>query len=59
MKLTGLHLLLTYRCTYECDHCFVYSSPNAEGTMTLEFAKNAIRQAKELCSVNGIYGEGG
>ncbi len=20
--LTGLHLLLTYKCTFECDHCF-------------------------------------
>ena len=35
MKLTGLHLLLTYQCTFECDHCFVWGSPWASGTMTL------------------------
>ena len=27
MKLSGLHFLLTYRCVYECDHCFVWGSP--------------------------------
>ena len=29
MNLTGLHLLLTYRCNYDCDHCFVWSGPQA------------------------------
>ena len=35
MKLSGIHFLLSYCCTYECDHCFVWSSPKASGTMTL------------------------
>ncbi len=35
MKLTGLHLLLTYRCDSECDHCFAWGGPGQEGTMTL------------------------
>ena len=59
MHLTGLHLLLTYRCTYECDHCFVYSSPQAEGTMSLRMGKDAVRQAAELGSVREIWIEGG
>ncbi|MDP8228969.1 MAG: radical SAM protein [Candidatus Electryoneaceae bacterium] len=59
MHITGLHLLLTYRCTYECDHCFVWSSPHANGTMTLAWAKDAVRQAAELGSVNSICIEGG
>ncbi|MDP8205041.1 MAG: radical SAM protein [Candidatus Electryonea clarkiae] len=59
MRLTGLHLLLTYRCTYECDHCFVFSSPGSEATMTLELIKKAIREAKELGTVEDIYFEGG
>ncbi len=59
MHLTGLHLLLTYRCTYECDHCFVYSSPSAEGVMTLAFVQDAIRQAADLGTVSWIYFEGG
>ncbi len=36
MKLTGLHLLLTYECNLECDHCFVWGSPWKSDTMTLE-----------------------
>ena len=36
MKLSGLHLLLTYQCTFECDHCFVWGSPWQTGTLTLE-----------------------
>jgi len=27
MKLSSLHVLLTYQCNYECDHCFVWGSP--------------------------------
>lgn len=59
MHLTGLHLLLTYRCTFECDHCFVFSSPEAEGVMTLAQAKDAVWQAKDLKTVTDIYLEGG
>ena len=33
--LTGVHILLTYKCTSECDHCFLHCSPAREGTFTL------------------------
>ncbi|MFQ6004291.1 MAG: hypothetical protein ACE5OQ_02215, partial [Woeseia sp.] len=33
--LSGLHLLLTYACNYQCDHCFVWGGPWQSGTMTL------------------------
>ena len=59
MKLTGLHLLLTYKCTYECDHCFVWGSPWQRGTMTLQMIHRALRQAEELGTVRWIYFEGG
>ncbi len=36
MRLTSLHLILTYQCTFECDHCFVWGSPWQEGTMQLQ-----------------------
>ena len=35
VRLEGIHFLVTYRCTYACDHCFVWGSPDAEETMTL------------------------
>lgn len=59
MHLTGLHLILTYRCTYECDHCFVYSSPRTEATMPLAMALDAVRQARDLGTVTEIFVEGG
>lgn len=59
MTLTGLHLLLTYQCTLECDHCFVWSSPYAEGTMSLQQVREILRQGQELGTIETIYFEGG
>jgi MoaA/NifB/PqqE/SkfB family radical SAM enzyme len=58
-SLTGVHLLLTYACTLECDHCFVYSGPYADGTMTLAEIRSVLEQARSLGSVAWIFFEGG
>lgn len=58
MRLDGLHILLTYQCNYECDHCFVWGSPWQTGTLTLEQIDNILQQAKEA-GVTSIYFEGG
>ncbi len=59
IKLSGLHLLLTYQCTFECDHCFVWGSPWQTGTMTLATIREILEQAKQAGSVEWIYFEGG
>jgi MoaA/NifB/PqqE/SkfB family radical SAM enzyme len=59
MHLSGLHLLLTYQCSFECDHCFVWGSPWQSGTMTLQDVRRILQQAKDLGSVEWIYFEGG
>jgi hypothetical protein len=59
MPLRGLHLLLTYQCTLECDHCFVWSSPEARDTMSLGNVRDILRQAKRLGGIEWIYFEGG
>ena len=59
MKLTGVHLLLTYGCTSECDHCFVWSSPRQPGTMTLGGVEEVLRQARDLRTAEWFYFEGG
>ena len=59
MDLTGLHLLLTYQCIFECDHCFVWGSPWQRGVMTLPKIKDILQQALELGTVDSIYFEGG
>jgi hypothetical protein len=59
MRLSGLHLILTYQCTFECDHCFVWGSPWQNGVMTLKDLREIFRQARETGSVQSIYFEGG
>jgi MoaA/NifB/PqqE/SkfB family radical SAM enzyme len=59
MRLTGLHLLLSYRCTHECDHCFVWSSPRGKSTMTLAQVRDLLHQARDLGTVSSVYFEGG
>jgi hypothetical protein len=57
-ELKGIHFLVTYRCTYACQHCFVWGSPDAGGTMTLAQLTTAIDQAA-ACGVETVYFEGG
>lgn len=50
MTLRGLHLLLTYQCNLECDHCFVWGSPWQAGTMTLQgISQEQYADACHLC----------
>jgi hypothetical protein len=57
--LEQIHFLLTYTCNYECDHCFLYCSPNAEGTFTLDQIQKVLDDAKKIQTVEWIYFEGG
>ena len=57
--LNSLHLLLTYMCNGECDHCFVWSGPHSRGTMTLSFVEDVLKQAGEMDSIEYICFEGG
>lgn len=59
MDLTGLHLLLTYQCTFECEHCFAWGSPWQEGTLTLGDIRLILQQAEEMGGIEWIYFEGG
>jgi MoaA/NifB/PqqE/SkfB family radical SAM enzyme len=59
MKLSGLHLLLTYQCTFECDHCFAWGSPSQKGVMTLDDIRRILQQAQETGTITSIYFEGG
>ncbi|MFX1376821.1 MAG: radical SAM protein [Promethearchaeota archaeon] len=57
--LKGIHFLLTYTCNYTCDHCFLYCSPNSQGTFTLKQIREVLREAKKINTVEWIYFEGG
>ncbi|MFL7893191.1 MAG: radical SAM protein [Anaerolineales bacterium] len=59
MKLTGLHILLTYQCNFECDHCFVWGSPWQTGTFTFSQLEDVLDQAEQVGTISSIYFEGG
>ena len=57
--LTGIHFLLSYKCDSECDHCFVYSSPQAKGTFTLDQMKQVFDELVKIETIEWVYFEGG
>jgi len=57
--LTGIHFLLSYKCDSECDHCFVYSSPKAKGTFTLDQMKRVFNELPKIGTIEWVYFEGG
>lgn len=59
MELHGLHILLTYQCNLECDHCFVFGSTRQSGTFTFRRLDDALVQAKSMPGCEWIYFEGG
>ena len=59
MAITGIHLLQTYQCNFECDHCFVYSGPDAKGVMKISDIRQILNEAKQLGNIKWIYFEGG
>jgi hypothetical protein len=57
--LTGIHFLLSYKCDSECDHCFIYGSPKAKGTFTLNQMKKAFTELPKIETIEWVYFEGG
>jgi len=55
----SVHFLLTYQCTYTCDHCFLYCSPEAEGTFTLKQLKAVFDEMARIDTVISAGFEGG
>ena len=57
--LSGIHILLTYACTGECDHCFLYCGPSAKGTFTLAQMQKLFAQIRRVKGIEWVYLEGG
>ncbi len=57
--LSGIHFLLTYTCTLECEHCFVYGGPRARGTFTLPQIRAVLDELPKVGSVEQVFFEGG
>lgn len=59
IELNGLHILLTYTCNYECDHCFVWGSPWQRGVLTSARILEILDQARDTGTIREIWFEGG
>ncbi len=59
MSLSAVHILLTYRCTDACNHCFVFSGPHQMATFTDGRLRTVLDQMRRLPSVRWVYFEGG
>jgi hypothetical protein len=57
--LKSIHILLSYTCTWECDHCFLYCGPDTEGTFTIGQIKSVLDEAVKIGTVSSVYFEGG
>ena len=58
-KLTGIHFLMTYSCTAECDHCFVWCSPRLGGPITVGQIDAFLDELAGVPQVKSLCGEGG
>ncbi len=54
-----IHFILTYKCNFECDHCFLYCSPRSDGTFTIKQISRVLEEAKKIGTIEWIFYEGG
>jgi hypothetical protein len=55
----GIHFLLTYSCTFRCDHCFLHCSPESCGTFTRAQLGEVFKEAERIGTIDTVYFEGG
>ena len=53
--LNGIHFLLTYRCNFECDHCFLYCSSRSGGTFSIDQVNEVLDDALKMKTVEWIF----
>ncbi len=58
-SLTGVHFLITYGCSAECDHCFIWGTPRKQAAMTADSVDAFLDQVVSLGTVTGVCAEGG
>jgi MoaA/NifB/PqqE/SkfB family radical SAM enzyme len=46
-------------CNRQCDHCFLFSGPQAKGTFTLEQLSEVFKEITRIKSIEWVYFEGG
>ena len=58
-SLTGVHFLITYGCSAECEHCFIWGTPRREAAMTAKQVEAFLDEVAAMGTVTGVCAEGG
>ncbi|MFH2006300.1 MAG: radical SAM protein [bacterium] len=59
MSLNAVHVVVSYRCTDACHHCFVFSGAHQRATFSLGRLRSFLDQVRRVPSVRWVYFEGG
>ena len=55
----ALHILLTLKCIYKCDHCFLFCGPEQTEVFSQNFMEKTISEGAKIPSLEWIFFEGG
>jgi hypothetical protein len=58
-SLTGIHFLITYGCSAECAHCFVWGSPDRTAAMTVDRVDGFLDEIVALGQITDVCADGG
>jgi hypothetical protein len=58
-SLTGVHFLITYGCSAECAHCFVWGSPDRTAAMTANQVDGFLDEIAALDQITDVCADGG
>jgi hypothetical protein len=58
-SLAAIHFLITYGCSAECDHCFIWGTPRRSAAMTADQVDVFLDQVRMVESIKGVCAEGG
>jgi len=57
--LTSVHFLISYGCSAECDHCFIWGTPRRDSGMTIDLVDEFLAEIVPLGTVTSVCAEGG
>ena len=58
-SLDSIHIVLTYRCTNHCPHCFCFGAPENRQVFSFAQLERYIAQIAEIPGIQWVFFEGG
>ncbi|MCD6498023.1 MAG: radical SAM protein [Deltaproteobacteria bacterium] len=58
-SLDAIHLVLTYRCTNQCRHCFCFGAPGNRQVFSFAQVERYIEQIAKVPGIQWVFFEGG